>query len=145
MKSFEQLKENDKIYNVIFDYNTYKSTLLDLIITDINIITKDKHIYRNDPYDWEEYDVDVQIMQIKLNNNSELKLNIDPNISTSAYGKFTREPGQGVSTFYSTNIEEAKEYIRKQLNNQLEQEIKERDKHNNNILTINKEYSKWIN
>lgn len=144
MKSFDQLRAGDKVYNVLFDYKTYESTLTELVVTDFKLQTKETRTYHNGYYDWEEYDVDVEIAYFKLNNNFELKLDIDPKRSTSAYGKFTREPGQGVGSFYSTSLDKAKEYIRAELNKRLEYETNARDLHNNNILKINKEYSKWI-
>lgn len=144
MKSFDQLREGDKIYNVIFDYNTYESTVSELVVTDFKLQTNEKRIYHNNPCDLEEYDVEVMIAHFKLNNDFDLKLDINPKCSTSAYGKLTREPGQGVGSFYSTSLDKAKEYIRAMLNKRLEYETKERDKHNDKILAINKEYTKWV-
>ena len=144
MKSFDQLREGDKIYKVIFDYNTYESTVSELVVTGFKLQTNEKRIYHNSPYDLEEYDVEVMVAHFKLNNDFDLKLDINPKCSTSAYGKFTREPGQGVDSFYSTSLDKAKEYIINMLNKRLEYEIKERDKHIDKILEINKEYLKWV-
>lgn len=143
MKTFEQLRKGDKVYNVVFNYNTYESTLSELVITDYNLLTKETRYYYDRPYGLEEYESTVEIAHFKLNNNFNLKLDIDQNRSSSAYGKETREPGQGVSTFYSTSIDKAKEYIRHMLDQRLNYEIKELDKHNQKIDIINKEYSKW--
>lgn len=143
MKTFEQLRKGDKVYNVVFNYNTYESTLSELVITDYNLLTKETRYYYDRPYGLEEYEATVEIAHFKLNNNFNLKLDIDKNRSSSAYGKEIREPGQGVSTFYSTSIDKAKEYIRHMLDQRLNYEIKERDKHNQKIDIINKEYSKW--
>ena len=112
MKTFEQLRKGDKVYNVVFDYNTYESSVSELVITDYNLLTKETRHYYDRPYGLEEYEATVEIAHFKLNNNFNLKLDIDQNRSSSAYGKETREPGQGVSTFYSTSIDKAKEYIR---------------------------------
>ena len=79
MKSFDQLREGDKIYNVIFDYNTYESTVSELVITGIKLQTNEKRIYHNSPCDLEEYDVEVMIVHFKLNNDfdcSELELKL---------------------------------------------------------------------
>lgn len=143
MKTFEQLRKGDKVYNVVFDYNTYESSVSELVITDYNLQTKETRYYHGGLYDQNEYEASVEIAHFKLNNNFDLKLDIDKNRISSAYGKETREPGQGVDTFYSTSIDKAKEYIRHMLDQRLNYEIKERDKHNQKIDIINKEYSKW--
>lgn len=109
MKTFEQLNIGDSVYvngSSIHKYDHYeeeKFIISELKVTNKEIITSEKHIFK-DCYDIEEYDVKCYKLELTFDNHEFLDIDIEENSKYKNCSKLYS--GQGVCNFISTSYDE---------------------------------------